>query len=106
MVEMMETKQPAAIRLLESDPDSLKSVYVARMERLLRLRREHEPELNSQGIRLLDRAIFAAFCACREAGVEDKAKLILREANVSLREAKSQLQLPGTDELPRTGTEG
>lgn len=106
MVEMMETKQPAGIRIVESDPDSLKSVYVARMERLLRLRQEHEPELNSQGIRLLDRAIFAAFCACREAGVEDKAKLVLRKANISLRQPTSQLQLPGTDELPRTGTEG
>ncbi len=79
---------------------------MARIERLLRLRREHEPELNSQGIRLLDRAIFAAFCACREAGAEDKAKLILRQAKVTLREPIGQLQLPDTDDLPRTGTEG
>ena len=106
MVKMMETKQPADLRLVESDPDSLRNVYVARIERLLRLRREHEPELNSQGIRLLDRAIFAAFCACREAGVEDKAKLVLRDANVTLREPAGRLQLPVADELPRTGTEG
>ena len=106
MVKMMETKQPADLRIVESDPESLKSVYVARIERLLRLRREHEAELNSQGIRLLDRAIFAAFCACREAGVEDKAKLILREANVTLRDSISRRQQPDADELPRTGTEG
>ena len=103
---MMETKQPGEIRIVESDPDSLRNVYVARIERLLRLRREHEAELNSQGIRLLDRAIFAAFCACREAGAEDKAKLILRKANVTLRESIGQLQLPDTDDLARTGTEG
>ncbi len=103
---MMETKQPSEIRIVESDPDSLRSVYIARMERLLRLRREHEAELNSQGVRLLDRAIFAAYCACREAGAEDKAKLILRNANVTLGESIRQLQLPDADALPRTGTEG
>jgi hypothetical protein len=94
--------QPTELKILDSDAASLKSVYVDRIERLLRLRREHDQELNSQGIRLLDRAIFAAYCACREAGLEDKAKSILFDANLPI----GQLELPSTEELPRTGTDG
>ncbi len=98
----MNRTQPTELKILDSDAASLRSVYVDRIERLLRLRREHEPELNSQGIRLLDRAIFAAYCACREAGVEDKAKSILLDANLPI----GQLGLPDTEGLPRTGTDG
>ncbi len=98
----MDTTQPTELKILDFDTASLKSVYVDRMERLLRLRREHELELNSQGIRLLDRAIFAAYCACREAGLEDKAKSILLDANLPI----GQLGLPETERLPRTGTDG
>ena len=102
----MDAKQPTELNILDSDPVSLKSVYVDRIERLLRLRREHEQELNGQGIRLLDRAIFAAYCACREAGVEHEAKNILHEANVTLQESMKQLKIEDTDGLPRTGTDG
>ncbi len=98
----MDTTQPTELKILDSDAAALKSVYVDRIERLLLLRREHDQELNSQGIRLLDRAIFAAYCACREAGLEDKAKSILLDANLPI----GQLELPNTDELPRTGTDG
>ena len=102
----MDATQPTEFKILDSDPASPKRVYADRMERLLRLRREHEQELNSQGIRLLDRAIFAAYCACREAGVEETAKSILLDANVILRESISQLELPDSEDLPRTGTDG
>ncbi len=102
----MDATQPTEFKILDSDAASLKSVYVDRMERLLRLRSEHEEELNSQGIRLLDRAIFAAYCACREAGVEDKAKSILLNANVTLRQPVSRLEPLDTEDLPRTGTDG
>ena len=59
---------------------SLRGVYLGRLKRLLRLRREHDQELNSQGLLLLDRAIFAAFCDCRDVGAKGKARDILREA--------------------------
>ena len=59
-------------------------VYLRRLERLLGLRRKHELELNRQGLRLLDRAIFAAYCACRDAGVEETARDVLRDAGVTL----------------------
>jgi len=63
-------------------PAHLRSVYLQRLQRLLRLRRQHEPELNSQGIRLLDRSLFAAYCACRDVGAEEEARAILRTANI------------------------
>ena len=102
----MDAEQPTELRILDSDPVSLKSVYVDRLERMLRLRREHEAELNSQGIRLLDRAIFAAYCACREADVEDRAKSVLLDANVTLRQPIGELEPPDAEGLPRTVTDG
>jgi len=100
----MRTKQPIEIRgILDTEPEQVKNVYVGRLERLLRLRSEHKEELNGQGLRLLDRSIFAAYCACRENGSEDRARIILREANVELSEPAGQLELPN---LPATGTEG
>ena len=102
----METKQPTNVHMLETEPIPVKNVYVGRLERLLRLRSEHQEDLNGQGLRLLDRAIFAAYCACRDAGSEDRARVILREANVTLQEPFGQLELPNTSKLPPTGTEG
>ena len=58
---------------------SLRGVYLRRLKRLLRLRREHNGDLNTQGIRLLDRSIFAAYCDCLDVGVGEKAREVLRE---------------------------
>ena len=58
---------------------SLRGVYLRRLRRLLRLRRQHDQDLNSQGLLLLDRSIFAAYCGCRDVGVEQKARDILHE---------------------------
>ena len=55
-----------------------RSVYLQRLERLQRLRLQHERELNPRGIRLLDRSAFAAYCACREIGAEREALQILQ----------------------------
>ena len=59
---------------------SLRGVYLRRLRRLLRLRQHHQEDLNVQGLRLLDRSIFAAYCDCRDVGAVDKARDILREA--------------------------
>lgn len=96
----METTNTAEAIITESDPDALRSVYLQRLERLLGLRRKHEVELNRQGLRLLDRAIFAAYCACRDAGVEDTARDVLRVAKVTLQPPLGGLDLgdAGDDE--------
>ena len=101
----MNTTQPTELKILDSDAASLKSVYVDRIERLLRLRREHDQELNSQGIRLLDRAIFAAYCACREVAADDKGREILREANMTLQEPIGRTELDETSRDAGTLTE-
>ena len=62
------------------ESSALRRLLLKRLERLLRLRREHEPELNRQGLRLLDRAVFAAYCSCREAGAEGEARQIISQA--------------------------
>jgi hypothetical protein len=59
------TSAPASL-----GPASLRAVYLQRLQRLLRLRRQHEQELNKQGLRLLDRSLFAAYCACRDIHVD------------------------------------
>jgi hypothetical protein len=65
-------------------PAALREGYIARLRRLLRLRKQHEGELNEQGLRLLDRAIFSAYCDCRDAGLHDQAVALLEEARFSL----------------------
>jgi hypothetical protein len=85
---------------------SLRSVYLQRLQRLRRLRHEHEQELNREGIRLLDRSAFAAYCACREVGAEAEAREILREGDQVpqqlkttdfARERRPQSSSPDTD---------
>jgi len=67
-----------------ASPAALREGYLARLRRLLKLRRQHEQELNEQGLRLLDRAIFAAYCDCRDAGLHRQAVTLLREARFSI----------------------
>ena len=49
-------------------PEQLREGYLSRLRRLLRLRRDHFEELNEQGLKLLDRSIFAAYCDCIDIG--------------------------------------
>ena len=58
---------------------SLRGVYLTRLERLVRLRSQHEQELNERGIRLLDHSIFSAYYACRNNGVRTEAGRIIAE---------------------------
>src|SRR4030042_4553885 len=46
----------------------LQRVFLRRLRRLLELRRNHEGELNCEGIRLLDRSIYATYCDCVSVG--------------------------------------
>ena len=58
-------------------PADQRRVYLQRLERLQRLRLEHEGELNQRGIRLLDRSLFATYCICRDIGAKQEALAIL-----------------------------
>ena len=72
-----ETASFVQVPLTVSTLAAQRSVYLQRLERLQRLRLQHESELNPRGIRLLDRSVFAAYCACRDIGAEQEARQIL-----------------------------
>jgi hypothetical protein len=65
-------------------PDQLRDGYLSRLRRLLRLRRDHFDELNEQGLRLLDRSIFAAYCDCLDIGQGDAASAVLKDVRLTL----------------------
>ena len=65
-------------------PDQLRDGYLSRLRRLLRLRRDHFDELNEQGLRLLDRSIFAAYCDCIDIGQGEAAKNVLKDVRLTL----------------------
>ncbi len=60
---------------------SLRGVYLRRLRRMVRLRHQHSQDLNQQGLRLLDRSIFAAYCDCRDVGAGHKARDVLGEVD-------------------------
>ena len=62
----------------EGDQADMQRHYVARLRRLLRLRREHLGDLNQEGFWLLDRSIFATYCDCVRVGAGLAAQDILR----------------------------
>ena len=63
--------------------------YLSRLRRLLRLRRDHFDELNEQGLRLLDRSIFAAYCDCLDIGQGDAAKSVLKDVRLTVPMARA-----------------
>jgi hypothetical protein len=64
--------------------DQLREGYLQRLRRLLRLRRDHFEELNDQGLRLLDRSIFAAYCDCIDIGQGDAARNVLKDVRLTV----------------------
>ncbi len=55
----------------------LGSMYLSRLDRLVRLRREREDELNRLGVDLIERAITATMMDCAENGAGDAARELL-----------------------------
>src|SRR5438046_3466013 len=65
-------------------PEQLRDGYLQRLRRLLRLRRDHFEELNEQGIRLLDRSIFAAYCDCIDINQREAARAVLKDVRLTV----------------------
>ncbi len=97
MMEPPLVEVPIALSSPEPSPEELRSLHLQRLERLVRLRYQHEQDLNKQGLRLLDRSVFAAYCDCRDAGAEEDARGILREAALSAPRRLGQLPLANPD---------
>ena len=52
----------------------IRALFVGRLERLLRLRRQYNQDLNPLGLRLLDRAIYATYRDCIDYGAADEVR--------------------------------
>ena len=75
--QSMDASSPPQDQLAPTPISALRHVYLQRLERLQRLRQRHEQELNHQGVRLINRSIFEAYCICRDIGAEREARAIL-----------------------------
>lgn len=84
--ERRRTSDPRTVvdEITQSLPEQLRGGYLNRLSRLLRLRRDHFDEMNEQGLRLLDRSIFAAYCDCLDIGQGDQAKAVLKDVRLTL----------------------
>jgi hypothetical protein len=78
------TARGVAPAIAQATSEQLKEGYLQRLRRLLRLRRDHFDELNEQGLRLLDRSIFAAYCDCIDIGQGDAAKAVLKDVRLTV----------------------
>src|SRR3989344_2159383 len=91
----------AELTLRVSGPAEMGEMSLWRLERFLRLKSEHEKELNLQGKRLLDRMVFSAFCSLSEAiGREEAVRVLKREMGVvpeHLKANQIQEELPEED---------
>ena len=70
--------------ITHAKPNQLRDGYLSRLRRLLRLRRDHFEDLNEQGLRLLDRSIFASYCDCIDIGQGVAAREILKDVRLTL----------------------
>lgn len=77
-------QEGAAPDIVRAKPEQMRDGYLDRLRRLLRLRRDHFEELNEQGLRLLDRSIFAAYCDCIDIGQGDAARAVLKDVRLTL----------------------
>jgi hypothetical protein len=51
--------------------------YLERLRRMLRLRAEQLGQLNEDGVRLIDRAIYSTYCDAVDVGVAAEAQRVL-----------------------------
>lgn len=65
------------IQLQELDLDSWPETALDRLTRIVKLLKKHDDELNKGGRRFIGRALFAAYIDCRDAGLEQEAKIII-----------------------------
>jgi len=61
----------------ESGQGLTKALFIRRLERLVRLRREYSEDLNPLGLRLLDRAISSTYKDLIGFGAQDEVKHIV-----------------------------
>jgi hypothetical protein len=65
------------IRETDGSHSPLQLHYLRRLNRMLRLRSEQSGQLNEDGVRLLDRAIYSTYCDAVDLGVTGEAQRLL-----------------------------
>ena len=78
-----------------ASPEELRDGALSRLRRLLRLRRDHFDELNDEGLRMLERGIFASYCDCVDAGCTAEAKAIMRDVRLTRPLVPKKAKVPG-----------
>jgi hypothetical protein len=68
----------AVLEGTEDRYSSLQLHFLRRLNRLLRLRKQQRTQLKRDGLRLLDRAIFATYRDCAAAGVSAEAQEVVQ----------------------------
>jgi hypothetical protein len=69
---------PALLEGTEDRYSSLQLHFLRRLNRLLRLRQQQRTQLRPEGLRLLDRAIFATYRDCAAAGLSAEAQRVVQ----------------------------
>jgi hypothetical protein len=65
--------------------------FLRRLNRLLRLRADQSAQLNEDGVRLIDRAVYSTYCDAVDLGVAEEAqKLVHRLAAPSSQRAAAE----------------
>jgi hypothetical protein len=80
----MSSDWPSSPRAKEGE---IKALFVARLERLIRLRKDYREDLNPLGLRLLDRSIYSTYRDCVDYGAGKEARALM-----------DQHPVPGWDE--------
>ena len=61
------------------------TIFVRRLERLIRLRRDRHDDLNPLGVELLNRSIYATYRDCVDFGAGTHARLLMLQAGLNMR---------------------
>ncbi len=64
----------------EGSLSPMQSHFLQRLSRLLKLRSEQRGQLNDDGLRLIDRTIYATYCDAVEVGVTEEAQRLLHRS--------------------------
>jgi hypothetical protein len=76
------------IKESEGSYSKLQRHFLKRLSRLLNLRAEQSGQLNDDGLRLIDRAIYSTYCDAVDLGVTaDAQRLLHQSADATLRRA-------------------
>jgi hypothetical protein len=70
------------IRENEGSYSPLQLHFLRRLNHLLRLRSNQSDELNEDGLRLIDQAIYSTYCDSVDLGVTDEAQRLLHRSAV------------------------